>query len=182
MKRHPRFQNLNCNMPEHLKLTERKDQKVNSMPPKTRIPNGESINKEETITENNTIEKKNNKPLKIDSDVEQEIRNRRRTGSTGGSSAKEAEIIRREQKKNSGSPSPSPIGHPQFPMAKPPLLKHTLVSNNPHITISDSNSSNNTNAIKERKINNSRIEIPQKKVQILKNQVDLTHLFKKVAV
>jgi hypothetical protein len=172
-------------MPEHLKLTERKDQKMNSMPPKTRIPNEETIDKEETITENNTIDKmenKNNKPLKIDSDVEQEIRNRRRTGSTGGSSAKDAEILRREQKKNSGSPSPSPIGHPQFPMAKPPLLKHVLVSNNPHITISDSNSSNNTNAIKERKVNNSKIELPQKRVQILKNQVDLTHLFKNVTV
>jgi hypothetical protein len=173
-------------MPEHLKLTDRKDQKVSSMPPKTRIQNEETIDKEDTTTENNTkdkLEKPNsNKPLKIDPEVEQEIRNRRRTGSTGGSSAKEAEIIKREHKKNSGSPSPSPIGHPQFPMAKPPLLKHVLASNNPHITISDSNSSNNTNLNKERKINNSKIEIPQKKVQILKNPVDLTNLFKNVTV
>jgi hypothetical protein len=60
-------------------------------------------------------------------------------------------------------------------MAKPPLAV------NPHITISDSNSSNNTNIIKD-KINNPRIEIPQKKVQILKNPVDLTHLFKNVTM
>ena len=39
-----------------------------------------------------------------------------RTGSTGGSSVKDPEIIRSEVKKTSGSPSPSPPSHPQFPL------------------------------------------------------------------
>ena len=182
MKRHPRFQDLNHNMPEHLKLSSRKEHKVSSMPPKTRVPNDETDEADTTETNNEAIktgDKITPKPLKIDNDVQKEIKNKRRMGSTGGSSAKDAEIIGKEQKKNSGSPSPSPIGHPQFPLSnKAPLLKQVLASNNPNVTISDSNSSKNTKLVKRDLSNNSKNEISKKRVNFLKNQVDFSHLFK----
>jgi len=48
-----------------------------------------------------------------------------RTGSTGGSSVKDPEIIRSEVKKMSGSPSPSPPSHPQFPLMHQPEISET---------------------------------------------------------
>lgn len=167
MKRHPRFQNLNHNMPEHLKLSNRIDQKPNSMPPKTRIS-------EEKKTSNRLAPK----PLKIDKDVEQEIKSRKRTGSTGGSSAKEAEIIGREPKKTSGSPSPSPIGHPQFPMKKAPILKHVLAAGKPAITISDSNSTTNARHLHMDRSGTSKNENSKKRAKFSKNPIDFASLFK----
>ena len=167
MRRHPRFQNLNHDMPEHLRLHNRTDDKYNSMPPKTRVPKEEpdsSDTKPETV---NGVSKP--RPLKIDSDIEKEIKSRRRTGSTGGSSMKDAEIIGHESKKKVGSPSPSPVGHPEFPLNKAPMLKHVLASNNPHITISDTNSLNNTTIIKNHAIDGLTVQ---------KNKVDFSALFK----
>lgn len=165
MRRHPRFQNLNHNMPEHLKLSSRKDQKPNSMPPKTRIPEGETEQEEESTVKKSTLPPK---PLKIDKDIEQEIKSRRRTGSTGGSSAKDAEIIGTQQRKNAGSPSPSPLSHPQFPINKAPLLKQVLAKGTPQITISDSNSTKNSNIIKRERSSNSKNDLQKKRTKISK--------------
>lgn len=175
MRRHPRFQNLNHNMPEHLKLSSRKDQKPNSMPPKTRIPEDETEENQDSAVKKDTLPPK---PLKIDKDIEQEIKSRRRTGSTGGSSAKDAEIIGAQQRKNAGSPSPSPLSHPQFPMNKAPLLKQVLAKGNPHITISDSNSTKNANVIKRERSSNSKNDLQKKRTKISKNPVDFASLFK----
>jgi hypothetical protein len=83
MKRHPRFQNLNHNMPEHLKVSSRGDQKPSSMPPKTRIPKD---TEDDIDTLNQTInpDKLIPKQLKIDIETQKEIKSKRRTGSTGG--------------------------------------------------------------------------------------------------
>jgi hypothetical protein len=164
-------------MPEHLKLSNRKDQNVNSMPPKIRIPKDEA---EDIISSNNMQNQKFlPKPLKIDVELEREIKSKKRTGSTGGSSAKDAEIIRVDNIKKSGSPSLSPVGHPRFPMNKPPLLKHVLAKGKPTMTISNSNSSKNAKIIKrERSNNNSKNELPKKRTKIAKNAIDFAHLFK----
>lgn len=180
MRRHPVFQNLNHNMPEHLRLTSKKE-KYNSMPPKTRIPKDEEESDSNSDNDNTKkSERKEPRLLKIDSEVEREIKSKRRTASTGGSSMKEAEIIGSIQSnKKVGSPSPSPIGHPQFPMAKAPLLKHILASNNPHITISDTNSLNNTTTlINSQKSNNSKTEFPKKYTKISRKRADFSNLFK----
>lgn len=109
-------------MPDHLKLTgKQRQQKPSSMPPKTRIPRSEIDGTSETKSNTGIGEKdsdgaKRPKPLTIDNEVASAIRSRRRTGSTGGSSAKEAEIIGKEVRKDATSPSPSPLGHPQFPL------------------------------------------------------------------
>ena len=182
MRRHPRFQNLNHDMPEHLRLKNKGDDKCSSMPPKTRIPKEEIENSDTKSDSGKNLDvidgKKQPRPLKIDQDVEKEIRNKRRTGSTGGSSMKEAEIIGRETNQKVGSPSPSPVGHPQFPLNKAPLLKHVLAANNGQFTISDQNSLNNTTIISRQKLNGSRQDLPQKYSKGSKNQVDFSNLFK----
>ncbi len=138
MKRHPRFQNLNKNMPEHLKINN-KLEKPSSMPPKMRLDDdGEASH--ERLNQTVNYDKLAPKPLKIDHEIEKEIKAKQRTGSTGGSSMKDAEILRAQAKKNSGSPSPSPIGHPKFPMIKAPILKHVLAAGKPAQTISNSSS------------------------------------------
>lgn len=169
MKRHPRFQNLNHNMPDHLKLSNRKDQKPSSMPPKTRLPEEQPEKSDNKLVP---------KQLKIDPDVEKEIKSRKRTGSTGGSSAKDAEIIGREVKKNSGSPSPSPIGHPQFPMNKGPLLKHVLASGKATLNITDPHSLKNSTLLSRERSNNSKNDISNKRKMISTNPIDFAHLFR----
>lgn len=167
-------------MLEHFKNMNKKE-KYNSMPPKTRIPKDE-----EEVSDSNSEANKNKsgskgpRILKIDSEVEQEIKSKRRTASTGGSSMKEAEIIGEiHNNKKVGSPSPSPIGHHQYPMAKAPLLKHVLALNNPHITISDANSLNNTTTlITSQKSNNSKGEFPKKYTKISRKRADFSNLFK----
>ena len=173
MKRHPRFQNLTDNMPDRLKNTNRKDQNANSMPPKTRIP--------KEIEDPNTDRDSTNgklkpKVLKIDPELEKEIKSKKRTGSTGGSSAKEAEIIGAEHIKKSGSPSLSPMGHPQFPISKGPLLKQILARGNPQMTVS--HSSKNEKLLKRERSNNSKNNLPKKRNKISKNSIDFAHLFK----
>lgn len=171
-------------MPDHLKVNNKSDTKYNSMPPKTRIPNDENTSDTKSDSKNNTTTvegKREPRPLKIEADLEQEIKQRqRRTGSTGGSSMKEAEIIGKNSKKKIGSPSPSPVGHPQFPLNKAPILKHVLASNHPHITISDSNSLNNTTIISRQKLNGSKNELPKKYSKAIpkNNIVDFSNLFK----
>jgi len=143
-------------MPEHLKLHNRKDNKPTSMPPKLRIAPDEnqSMSDSKSNTEKGTLEtvKHNDKlppkPLTIDSEVTNAIKSRRRTGSTGGSSAKEAEIIGKEVKPHS------------------------------HITISNSNPSNNTILISRERSNNSKNEMAKKKTKMPKNPVDFATLFK----
>jgi len=136
MRRHPRFQNLNKNMPDHLKVSNRKDQKGNSMPPKIRVANNESGNIDR-LNQTVNYDKLAPKPLRIDVDLEKEIKAKQRTGSTGGSSMKDAEIIRVQHKNTGGSPSPSPIGHPKFPMIKAPVLKQVLAAGKPPIGVSN---------------------------------------------
>jgi len=171
---------MNHNMPDHLKLTEKKEPKYNSVPPKPKEIKEESTDNEKLNITVSSREKPMQMSLKIDSDLQQVIKSRWRTGSTGGSSTKESEIIGKEAKKNSGSPSPSPIGHPHFPMSKAPVLKHLLASNNPHKTISYSNSSNNTSMIKKEKQNNKFCTVSNR-MQILKSPADCMSLFKNMA-
>ena len=172
MRRHPRFQNLNQNMPDHLKVSSRKDQKPSSMPPKIRIPNNESGDIDR-LNQTVNYDKLAPKPLKIDSEVEREIKAKQRTGSTGGSSMKDAEIIRVHNKKNSGSPSPSPLGHPKFPMIKAPMLKHVLAAGKPPKTISNSSSRKT-----QRVLNQERSNIHKKITKLSKNAVDFASFFK----
>jgi hypothetical protein len=177
MKRHPRFQNLNHNMPEHLKVSSRGDQKPSSMPPKTRIPKDAEDNIDrlnQTINPDKLIPKQ----LKIDSETEKEIKSKRRTGSTGGSSTKDAEIIGMEHAMKKGSPSPSPLGHPKFPMNKPPMLKHVLASGKAALKISDSSSSKNARLLKREKSNNSKNENSKNKPRLVQNTVDFANLFR----
>ena len=179
MKRHPRFQNLNHNMPEHLKLSHRKEH-PNSMPPKTRIPQDEQSN--ERLNQTINPDKLLPKPLKIDPEIEKEIKSKRRTGSTGGSSStKDAEIIGMEQpKKNTGSPSPSPLGHPKFPLNRAPMLKQVLASGGQQLAMSNSGTNNKPRLLnRERSLNSKSKEGSRgKKSKAAKNPIDLANLFK----
>lgn len=139
MKRHPRFQNLNKNMPDHLKVSSRKDQKGNSMPPKIRIPNHESGNIDR-LNQTVNYDQLAPKPLKIDIELEKEIKAKQRTGSTGGSSMKDSEIIKVQYKNISGSPFQSPIGNPKFPILKAPALKQVLAAGRPVMVMPNSSS------------------------------------------
>jgi hypothetical protein len=178
MKRHPRFQNLNHNMPEHLKVnSNRADQKPCSLPPKARVPKGPD-NDTERLNQTINPDKMHPKPLIIDSETEKAIKNKRRTGSTGGSSTKDAEIIGMELTKKKGSPSPSPQGHPKFPMNKPPMLKHVLASGKAALKISDSSSSKNARLLKQDKSSNSKNEYSKTKPKIAHNTIDFANLFR----
>lgn len=127
MRRQPRFKNfndLNDNMPQHLRMetgnsesiddltgkakskTHRKD--VQSLPPKSQKPKVTNLN---TIASPDEMRQHSRRASPIEMSEA-----KRRTGSTGGSSIKDTEIIRSDVKKFSGSPSPSPPSHPQFPL------------------------------------------------------------------
>ena len=127
MRRQPRFKNFknfNDNMPSHLRMdtgnsesiddltgkpkskTHRKD--IKSLPPTSKKPKARNMN---TIASPDDLKQHSRRTSPIEMSEA-----KRRTGSTGGSSVKDAEIIRSEMKKFSGSPSPSPPSHPQFPL------------------------------------------------------------------
>jgi len=81
--------------------THRKD--VQSLPPRASKPKAKNMN---TIASpDEMIDKRRASPIEMSEA-------KRRTGSTGGSSIKDTEIIRSDVKKFSGSPSPSPPSHP----------------------------------------------------------------------
>ena len=90
-------------MPEHLKVSNRKDQKGSSMPPQITISHKESINIDR-LNQIINYDKLSQKPLKIDIELEKEIKVKQRTGSTGGSSMKDAEILTVKHKNISGLP------------------------------------------------------------------------------
>jgi hypothetical protein len=77
-----------------------------------------------------------------------------------------------------GSPSPSPRGHPKFPMNKPPMLKHVLASGKAALKISDSSSSKNARLLKREKSNNSKNENSKNKPRSAQNTVDFANLFR----
>jgi hypothetical protein len=150
------------------------------MPPKTRIPQDEQSN--ERLNQTINPDKLLPKPLKIDPEIEKEIKSNRRTGSTGGSSStKDAEIIGMEQpKKNSGSPSPSPLGHPKFPLNRAPMLKQVLASGGQQLAMPNSGTNNKPRLLnRERSLNSKSKEGSRgKKSKAAKNPIDLANLFK----
>lgn len=158
-------------MPDHLKISN-KPEKPSSMPPKMRISE-EDEDSPDRLNQTVNYDKLAPKPLKIDNEVEQEIKAKQRTGSTGGSSMKDAEILRVQNKKTSGSPSPSPIGHPKFPMIKAPILKHVLAAGKPAQTISNSSSRKT-----QRALNQERSNINKRITKLSKGAVDFSNLFK----
>lgn len=78
----------------------------NSLPPKIRKPNPSKLM---TIGDERKRTDRSSSPIQLSD-------KKWWTGSTGGSSIKDSEIIRSEVKKLNGSPSPSPPSHPHYPL------------------------------------------------------------------